>query len=592
MNLDQLLSDMAVPDLYRNNAFRVIELPVDCSEVDINRRKRKINISLEMGNPIESGPGRAFPLPEAEIEPEIVDKAARHLADPEKRFIDEFYWFWPLNLGEGKNDEALKALRDPDIEENERIEGAVEIWTDSLQRNTIDNVSVHNLAVLSHMNALDLELKARELWKSGNKLTAPEKRNLKIFWDKAFVRWQGLNSQEGYWQRLERRIKDFDHPTLNHDTITAIRSNLVRTILMINGRLAVTALQEKDEDTCERHRAMMEAVDPKITAGIFDELLKPKRGELTSFCNNAKDQAKNGPQNVGTILQNLLEQVSPILKLFKTLLPPDHTYRKVTTDEVADAVMVCANSANGYFDNSITTIDKYYQRGEDYAFLRLPLADVLQWRGVTRFNERGSFDSTVASTSIADLERALELNPNDPQINKNLQVMRGAHPVFGRTPPVEKEEEPAQSLESLLGLGTRSNQSTMYNPGTTAAKHFWAWAVDILLATGAAFLLRLFVPQSSIEALVVVFLFLYYVALHLIFHRTLGELITGTEVLIESDYGDPGFIRITWRALLNAALLLGATVSVWLWLLYLVPFMNSDRRGLVDLLSGTLLRDK
>src|SRR5688572_27031454 len=99
------LLDACSPRVYRNNAFRITGLPVDASTRDIKRRIDDLRAAEEMGGGADEH-SHAFaldPIPSLED----IREAARRLQDPERRLIEEFFWFWPMEWGKGKSDLAL-----------------------------------------------------------------------------------------------------------------------------------------------------------------------------------------------------------------------------------------------------------------------------------------------------------------------------------------------------------------------------------------------------------------------------------------------------------------------------------------------------
>jgi len=89
-----LLADFASPDLYRNNAFRILQLPVDATLRDVSRQGMKLKQMNELGLAIQVQP--AFPL----VPPPSHDRirsSIQKLQDPGKRLVDEFFGFGRRN---------------------------------------------------------------------------------------------------------------------------------------------------------------------------------------------------------------------------------------------------------------------------------------------------------------------------------------------------------------------------------------------------------------------------------------------------------------------------------------------------------------
>src|SRR5437870_1635747 len=113
------LLDAATKDLFRRNAFRITGLPVDATPRDVAKHVEKLKVFAELGQ--DAQPNAALPLrPPPTVED--IRQAIQNLKDPEKRLIDEFFWFWPENFGQSRSDPAIQALEKGDLE------AAADIW--------------------------------------------------------------------------------------------------------------------------------------------------------------------------------------------------------------------------------------------------------------------------------------------------------------------------------------------------------------------------------------------------------------------------------------------------------------------------------
>ncbi|MBN2547794.1 MAG: hypothetical protein JXB15_01450 [Anaerolineales bacterium] len=341
-SLGELFIEAAQPNIYQINAFRLLELPVDCGEMDVSRRQKVIEIAQKTGVPPLPGPGRALPL-DRTLDKYGIGEAVQRLRDPERRFIDEFFWFWPHELGDGKNDEALTALRQDQVEE------AVEIWSNYANNYSADNVSIHNLAVRSHLMALDLEMKILE----DRSLSESQLRNLDIYWRQTFRRWSNLLNHDAFWSRLTARVREFDDPRLDGSTVQSMRAMLPMGLLMINVRLAIQAYERGDEAVVERQLRTIQLAEfpPEVVSDALQRALGPMRERIKTYCKNAESQAEADPVRGNQVARGLLEQCQPLLQIIDRLLPETATIRQVLHDEIALRGLSCLVSYGNTTEN-------------------------------------------------------------------------------------------------------------------------------------------------------------------------------------------------------------------------------------------------
>jgi tetratricopeptide (TPR) repeat protein len=434
-NLGNLLLEAAKPDIYSINAFRIMEMPIDCGENDLNKRQKMIDIATKNGTPIPVGLGRALPL-EQNPDEYVIRNALERLRDPERRFIDEFFWFWPHELGGGRSDEALMTLKEGDIE------GAVQIWTDFANSYTAENVSIHNLAVLSHILALDLENKAQSA-----PLNEGQLKKLEIFWRQTYKRWKLLLDHTGFWKRLEARVIDFGDPRLDSSTVSEMRQMLPLGLLTINAHLAILASQRNDQISLERQLQIMR--NSGLDNGRVEEALlramEPFREQIKTFCKNAKAQADYDPAHANKPAWNLLEQCQPILKTVDHMLPKESAFRMTLHDEVAlrglectisfgnkteswieelklfEAFLIIAESqsAKSRLEENIKTVKNNLETGNRWCgdgYYDLPEATLTRLEKAREYNESKQYDQalnildslmTQKEPSLTDKEKSL-----------------------------------------------------------------------------------------------------------------------------------------------------------------------------------------
>jgi len=104
-----LLLDFATPTLYRQNAFRVLGLPITATPRVIATQLQKLQVLAPLGrtDPALQGPFAIQPPPTDEV----LRAADRQLSDPQLRLLHELFWFWPLPGADAGEDPGYAALK-------------------------------------------------------------------------------------------------------------------------------------------------------------------------------------------------------------------------------------------------------------------------------------------------------------------------------------------------------------------------------------------------------------------------------------------------------------------------------------------------
>ena len=138
------LFEIAVPELYEQNAFRVLGLGVDASLRDVRRTQKKLERTGRLG--INSNHRGGYMPLKTTLGEDETRRAMQRVQDPSCRFLDEFFWFWLRQAG-AKDDDALALLG------RKRVQDAHKLWLRYEAGTSSDKVSTHNLAVLYHVSA-------------------------------------------------------------------------------------------------------------------------------------------------------------------------------------------------------------------------------------------------------------------------------------------------------------------------------------------------------------------------------------------------------------------------------------------------------
>lgn len=318
-----VLLEAATPEVYRKNSFRISGLPIDSTTLAIAKQVEKLEKLKKYGGNTSGieGPFTLNPAPGEDS----IREALQKLRDPERRMVDELFWFWPHKLGQSKNDEALKALAAQDYKT------ARTAWIEQENMSSVSNVSMHNLAVLSHLYALDLEYIGESKNLSEKMIISRDK-----FWIDSLKRWKILLEHEGFWSRFTERIRQMEDPRLTTGTARRIRESLPLALLLINAVLAVKAAEAENMPEVERHLKIIK--DSGFEEVVVQEALRrsvePVRKRIKTLCKSAKDE-DNEPEKAFQNAIYLITAAKPLFKILDAVLPKKHPTRECSHDEVA-----------------------------------------------------------------------------------------------------------------------------------------------------------------------------------------------------------------------------------------------------------------
>jgi len=329
---NETLLKMAKPNIYRINAFRILNLPVTASPKEISARVRQLDLKDKYGVNEQQIIGDFFL--NSTQDSHSRREAQQRLLDPELRFIDEFFWFWSLSLDSSiDSDEALIAMKEGEIS------AALSIWERRELEESEANVSKHNLAVLYHAMALDIEYtESKE-----NQVSAERIKEKRAYWEKSFSRWHTLLDDEGFWNRVRQRIRLLDDPRLTSDTVHRIREGLPAALLSVNAQLAVEAVEMNDPSDALYHLKLIResGFDDTIIDEAIHRATVPIRDRLRAICTHAGDKTGSVPEHDDTLAEELMKDASSSLQALDLLLPARDDTRESARDEVALQIRSC-----------------------------------------------------------------------------------------------------------------------------------------------------------------------------------------------------------------------------------------------------------
>ena len=229
------LLEMARPNIYDKNPFRMLGLTVLAGPRDVAKRVDELKLAEEFG---AGPPGWSF-APAQALTVEQIRAAAQALKEPVSRFVQEFFWFWPENFPEDSAGDIAMEL----FERGETAQ-VVEYWQGAAMQGQL--VALHNLAVYYHRQALELELHE-----------APPEDELIQIWFKALRYWEKISGDEALWVRLRTRVKKLADARLIDEFVTQMRATLPEALAKICASLALDHGRQGWSNRASLHAALV-----------------------------------------------------------------------------------------------------------------------------------------------------------------------------------------------------------------------------------------------------------------------------------------------------------------------------------------------
>jgi hypothetical protein len=316
----------ATKELFRKNAFRITGLSVDATTREAAKHADKLKMLAELGQDPHTQ-GAAFPMKPPPSLDEIRE-AVQKLKDPEKRLIDEFFWFWPVRFGQSQSDPAIQALVKGDSAT------AVKVWSAKTATTNDGYAATHNLAVFWYLEALEWENNSLS---SG--VDAKTQGDIKAYWRQAFQFWKELIRDDGFWETLTARIRQINEPTLPTGFARRMRLALPEAFHKISAELALAFAESDKIEIARFHVQFMRETNQGLARveKTAELVLAPARNRLKEQIQRAKDGADKNPKDAVKAAHELLDQIRQTLAMFDLFFGDDNELRNELFDEVASA---------------------------------------------------------------------------------------------------------------------------------------------------------------------------------------------------------------------------------------------------------------
>lgn len=311
--------------LYQKNIFRVTGLPVDATSKEVSRQAQKLQMLEEMGG-AAAGPQPAFALTVPPTTDEIRNALSR-MKEPEKRIVDEFFWYWPEEFGASKADPAIQAMLAGDTE------AAVRLWRDREKMGS--HVAQHNMAIMYHMYAVD--------WTNYHvsaDLDPGLDEQIKGYWRKSFERWEPLIESDELWDMLKERVRSLNDEALTTGFVRRMLKQLPVALDRVNAEAALLLAEQGRMDWAKFHVNFMREThsgldDVDSTAEL---VLSPTRRRVEQHLESCSAQFRKSAQRSTESVQMLIQQCRPLLGLYDLFHGKDSHQRSELFDHVADQI--------------------------------------------------------------------------------------------------------------------------------------------------------------------------------------------------------------------------------------------------------------
>lgn len=326
------MMDVCKPRVYHDNFFRLTGLPVDASSRDIARRQDDLNAAKIAGD--WKNEFRHFLESSGVPTPENLHDAFVLVQDPERRFIDEFFWFWPLEWGNGKRDPALQFLSSGSYHD------AITTWqTQQYAFGRARMVSQHNLAVFYHFQAIKCELSLL----GGTKLPSADFQQMTDHWHLSFSYWEPLADDDDFWEIVTERIRVLNDPRLTTGFARRMRSTFPVAFDQINAHLALDYAKQGRYSDARRHVTYMNETHQGLdnVEQTVSEIFEPMEKRVALMAESAVAFSRKEPESGLKAATELLESSKESLEVAKGLLDDGHCIRTQLFDSVASACFSC-----------------------------------------------------------------------------------------------------------------------------------------------------------------------------------------------------------------------------------------------------------
>lgn len=429
------LLEAATKHLFRRNAFRITGLPVDATSREVARHADKLKMLAELGQDPHSK-SAAFPMNPSPGLDEIRE-AIQRLKDPEKRLVDEFFWFWPDEFGKSQSDPAMQALAKGDSN------AALDIWAAREGDRTLSATAKHNLALVYYVCALDWEN-----FSVNNGVDEDRRRKITTYWKDALGRWETLATNDQFWEQVIARIRQLNEPNLPTGFARRMRVTLPEALHKINAEFALAFAEAGKFDLARTHVRLMRETAPGLdnVERTMELVLTPLSDRLKERIHLARQALQTDPATAHEIASTLIDHTGPVVDVFNLFFAEEEHYQKEVFDEVANVAVDCL-------------VASQRKTGDNGTFVRL-LERTLPLAKSTELRRRIEENIRIGKANLRDKELVSAYT-----LLKSIQDSRD-------TPSARLERFTFEAIPALGKAGGVSGSSESYSDPSSASTDF------------------------------------------------------------------------------------------------------------------------
>lgn len=296
--------------LIEENPFRVLGLPVDASEKEIVKRFSDLEILAEMGKEKKYDSDLNFIAP-INRTPGLIREARQKIEQPQNRFYQSLWWFWPNNP---VDELAIDVLQDGDSQK------ALNLWQAAIQgaspnRNNISNFK--NLGLLALWLSVKEEFINEHTFKTG-----------------AIFTGQFISSKEfNFYQ--SSILEGFSNYELGQSSADFI-NDLYAAFVTFHGNN--NAIAQK------RFLSYVSKFPVNATKNIKSALTSRPLRNIDRAISKSKDRRDLDPSHAANVGFHLKNAVRDEVKILEDILSQDNLEYQIVCDKVAEELLECAIS--------------------------------------------------------------------------------------------------------------------------------------------------------------------------------------------------------------------------------------------------------